>query len=157
MKNWQSGCKYFVTINRTITEIHVCWGGKEKRSARHSEEEVTRNTSTTFPSLDHQCSLQSVCVFPLSFSECACVCGCVTVCLCVFYYCIQGKETVSKFPSSSSSSSFSSSFFGAAISWTEARKLCVGQLSWEAQRIVGRAGTGWGTLYIDTSIQRHLS
>lgn len=41
----------------------------------------------------------SVCVGPQPLSECGCVC------LSVFYYCIQGKAAVSKFPSSSSSCS----------------------------------------------------
>lgn len=144
-------------------------GEESKCSARQSEEERSEEhlQNVAFPSLDHSSisvfshyvlitatsrQLTKACVYFLSFNLWMSACGCLTVCLRVFYYCIQGKEAVSKFPSSSSSSSFSSSFFGAAISWTKARKLCVGQLGWEAQRIVGRAKDGRGRLYIDTSL-----
>ena len=101
-------------------------------------------------------------VWASSLSPSQCVHVCVWVC---FMTVSKAKQSSLSFhPSSSSSSSSSPSFFGAAISWTEARKLCVGLLGWEAERIVERQGggvgegmaEGCGGLYIDTSMQLRL-
>lgn len=112
---------------RKVMELRNTRTGVESKcSARQSEEERSEEhlQNVAFPSLDHSSisvfshyvlitetsrQLTKACVYFLSFNLWMYACGCVTVCLRVFYYCIQGKEAVSKFPSSSSSSSFSSS------------------------------------------------
>lgn len=98
----------------------------------------TQAVSVTLWTTPQNGDVQTACLIliskPFFVLVCWCVCAHVQMCVQVCFI-VSKAKLLSKFPSS---------FFGAAISWIKARKLCVGQFWWESERIVGRrVEAGW--------------